>query len=100
MSAARTALLDLHDEGDAANCRHWALPVLYVRGIDPFFFGRPVATPQDHADHKLRAGLVAQWLANVRAEMSEAERAAVIQTVLADVPKALWPRVDGTFDGV
>lgn len=100
MSAARTALLDLHDAEDAANCRQWALPVLYVRGIDPFFFARPVAASTDQADHKLKVGIVAQWLSSVRDEMSEEQRADVMQSVLADVPKSLWPSVDGSFGGV
>ena len=100
MYAARTALRDLHQD-DPANSREWALPVLYVRGIEPFTFTQPPARPpQDESDQKLKARLVAQWLLSVRADLSEGERRAIMESVLAGVPQDLWPTIDGTFTGV
>jgi hypothetical protein len=100
MYAARAALRDLHQDAPA-NSREWALPVLYVRGIEPFSFTQPPARPpKDESDHKLKARLVAQWLLSVRADMPEDERRAIMQSVLAGVPKDLWPQVDGTFNDV
>jgi hypothetical protein len=100
MYAARTALRDLHQD-NPANCREWALPVLYVRGIEPFAFTQPASSAhQDDGDHKLKVRLVAQWLLSVRAEMPEAERRAIMESVLAAVPRELWPNLDGTFADV
>ena len=99
MYAARAALRDLH-QGNPANSREWALPVLYVRGIEPFTFTQPPARPpQDESDHKLKARTVAQWLLSVRADMAEGERRTIMESVLAGVPRDLWPSVDGTFTG-
>jgi hypothetical protein len=97
MYSARAALSDLH-AGDPKNCREWALPVLYVRGIEPFFFTRPApAAVFDTSDAKTKASVVAQWLVSVRDQMPEDQRRAIMQTVLAGVPASLWPNVDGTF---
>ena len=45
MVDARTAICELHDS-DSNNAREWTLPVLYVRGIEPFTFDRPPAGPE------------------------------------------------------
>ncbi|HEU0201996.1 MAG TPA: CHAT domain-containing protein [Burkholderiaceae bacterium] len=73
MFDARTALCDPHN-GDAPNAREWALPVLYVRGVDPFHFERPHAEPEDGANvFKVRARIVAEWLRDAaRAERGAA----------------------------
>lgn len=98
MYDARMAICELHGN-DARNAREWVLPVLYVRGIDPLRFERPTAVPEEAAaDYKLRARVVAEWLQTVREEeTSEARRLAVMQQVLADVPKTYWPNIDGSF---
>jgi CHAT domain len=97
MYAARAALSDLHQDGPA-NSREWALPVLYVRGIEPFTFIQPAApASKNDGDHNLKARLVAQWLLSVRADLPEDERRAIMESVLAAVPRDLWPNVDGTF---
>jgi hypothetical protein len=96
MYAARAALSDLH-EGTPESCREWALPVLYVRGVEPFVFTRPAAAAVHEEDAKLKAKLVAQWLAMSRDQMTPEARSAIMADTLSDVPKALWPTVDGTF---
>lgn len=97
MCDVRMAICDLHG-GDAQNAREWALPALYVRGIDPLHFERPEPVPEEAAaDYKQRARLVAEWLQTVHEGTSEARRLAVMQQVLADVPKTYWPNIDGSF---
>jgi hypothetical protein len=96
MHSVRSALSDLHN-GDPENCRQWALPVLYVRGIEPFVFTRAAGVKPEDDDAKLKAKLVSQWLASVRDQMSEDQRRSIMETVLDGVPMALWPTVDGTF---
>lgn len=98
MYDARMAICELHG-GDAPNVHEWALPVLYVRGIEPLQFTRPTAdAPSKADDFKLRARLVAGWLQTVREETTEALRLDVMRTVLADVPESYWPNIDGNFD--
>lgn len=97
MVEARTAICDLH-HSDAPNTREWALPVLYVRGVEPFNFERPHAEPEAEAKtYKVQTRLVAEWLQTVGQQKSEDERRAVMESVLAGVPRAFWPRVDGSF---
>lgn len=97
MYEARMAICDLHG-GDAPNAPEWTLPVLYVRGVEPLQFASSPADVHEKADDfKLRARLVAEWLQTVREETSE-RRLAVIQSVLADVPKSYWPNIDGNFE--
>ena len=97
MYAARAALRDLHND-DPDNCREWVLPVLYVRGIEPFTFTQPSArASNEEGDHKLKARVVAQWLLSVRADLPEDERRVIMESVLATVPRDLWPTEDGTF---
>ena len=98
MVHARKAICDGH-QGDARNAREWALPLLYVRGIEPLSFERPHAMPEPQANvFKARARVVAQWLKEVGLQKSEAERLEVIALSLDGVPKAFWPKTDGTFD--
>lgn len=98
MVHARKAICDGH-QGDARNAREWALPLLYVRGIDPLSFERPHAVPEPQANiHKTRARVVAQWLKDVGLQKSEAERREVMELALDGVPKAFWPTLNGTFD--
>ena len=97
MVDARTALCELHDS-DSNNAREWTLPVLYVRGVEPFTFDRPPDEPDKEANaYKAKARLVAEWLQAVGQQKDEAERRTVMESVLDDVPKSFWPRVDGTF---
>jgi hypothetical protein len=98
MYEARTAIRDLHN-GNAESRREWVLPVLYVRGVDPFSF----EPPHDHLpeatvrEYKLKAKLVAEWLKGLPEDTSEAKRKDVIQKTLADVPAEFRPKPDGTF---
>lgn len=96
---ARSFICEKHGN-DASNAREWALPVLYVRGVDPVPFQRPPAavSEDDAADYKLRARLVAGWLETVRGDTNEERRLAVMAKTLADVPKSYWPNADGKFD--
>jgi len=97
MYNARRAICDLHN-GDAPNAREWALPVLYVRGVEPFQFEQPHAEPEGEANsYKTRVQLVAEWLNTAGRNESEEKRRRVIEKVLADVPRSFWPSVDGTF---
>jgi hypothetical protein len=96
---ARAFICEKHGN-DASNAREWALPVLYVRGVDPVPFQRPPAavSEDDAADYKLRARLVAGWLETVRGDTNEERRLAVMAKTLAGVPKSYWPNADGKFD--
>ncbi len=97
MVDARTALCDLHDS-DSNNAREWTLPVLYVRGVEPFSFDRPPPGPEGETDaYRAKARLVAEWLQAVGVQKDESERRAVLEKALDDVPPAFWPNVDGTF---
>jgi CHAT domain len=95
---ARTAINDLH-HGDAANRKEWALPALYVRGVDPMRFERPPAaeTEQEQLHFVTAARTVAGWLNSVRDSMPEDQRLAVMSATLVGVPKQYWPETDGTF---
>jgi hypothetical protein len=98
MVAARTAINDLHN-GDASNAREWALPVLYVRGVDPLLFERPLGVPEAEANiFKARARIVADWLKESGLRISEFERRVVMEQALDGVPKAFWPSPNGSFD--
>ncbi|WP_028998728.1 CHAT domain-containing protein [Azohydromonas australica] len=99
MVDARTAICDLHD-GDAPNAHAWTLPVLYVRGIEPFAFERPHDLPEAMTGlYKARAQLIAEWLQTIGLQKSEAERIEILKRTLNDVPQPFWPRPDGTFAG-
>jgi hypothetical protein len=95
---ARVAINDLH-HGDAANRKEWALPALYVRGVDPMRFERPPAaeTEQDLLRFVTIARTVAGWLSSVRDSMPEDKRRAVMAATLVGVPNQYWPEIDGTF---
>jgi hypothetical protein len=102
---ARTAISDLHAAGPKSS-PEWAVPVLYVSGIEPMHFERPpnlggaAALPVSEVsagDFKLRARLVAEWLALIKETMTASQREAVMKEVLSNVPKNYWPTVDGTF---
>jgi hypothetical protein len=98
MVAARTAISDIHN-GDAPNAREWALPLLYVRGVDPMWFERPHAVSEAEANiFKARARVVADWLKQGGFGSTEVERRAVMEQVLDGVPKAYWPSPNGSFD--
>jgi hypothetical protein len=98
MYGARAAICQLHHD-DPSNSRQWALPVVYVRGIEPFHFERPHAhVPDDLArDYMLKARLVAEWLQGVRDDTSEQKRRAVMEKTLAGIPEPFWPTPDGLF---
>ena len=97
MVYARTAISELH-QSDSGNAREWTLPVLYVRGVEPFTFDRPIAGPEPEADaYRAKARLVAEWLQAVGQEKDEKDLRFVMARTLDDVPEAFWPKVDGTF---
>jgi len=98
MHAARSAISERH-AADPASSHEWSLPVLYVRGLEPFAFRRPapaVSTAQA-GDFKLRASIMAGWLSTVGSQLPEADRAAAMEDVLSEVPREFWPNLDGTF---
>jgi hypothetical protein len=98
MVAARTAISDLHN-GDAPNTREWALPLLYVRGVDPLSFERPHGVPEAEANvFKARARIVADWLKEAGLRSSEEERRVVMEQALDGVPKEFWPSPNGSFE--
>jgi len=97
MVDARTAISEQHDS-DANNAREWTLPVLYVRGIEPFTFDRPPpGSEADTAVFKAKARTVAEWLQAVGQQKDESVRQTIMASALDDVPKAFWPKVDGSF---
>jgi len=97
MVDARTAISEQHDS-DANNSREWTLPVLYVRGIEPFTFDRPPpGSEADTAVFKAKARTVAEWLQAVGQQKDESVRQTIMASALDDVPKAFWPKVDGSF---
>jgi hypothetical protein len=96
MREVRITLNKLHDE-DASNRREWALPALYVRGVDPMGFVRlaPGELATDATEHRRTASFVAKWLRTVRESMPLAARVDVMQEMLGSVPQKYWPDPDG-----
>jgi hypothetical protein len=97
MHDARVAVDKLHDN-DSANRHEWVLPALYVRGVDPMRFERaaPAEPSADTTRYLATANMVAEWLVHVRPTMPEDKRRAVMEDVLAGVPRHYWPDIDGT----
>lgn len=98
---ARDALNSLH-QSNAATQRQWALPALYVRGVDALEFRAAPkdATDEGLAEQKAALQTVLIWLRTMNdSDMSEQRRKAAMTDALtkAGVPEALWPNVDGTF---
>ncbi|MBK9442166.1 MAG: CHAT domain-containing protein [Comamonadaceae bacterium] len=82
-------------EGEDGGSHEWAVPVLYVQSIDPM---RIVHSPAALTDKQRSAvDVVVAWLKLVRATLDEAGRLQVMTTMLAEVPKAAWPDVNGEF---
>ncbi|MGH7305915.1 MAG: CHAT domain-containing protein [Candidatus Rokuibacteriota bacterium] len=97
MYDARTAICQLH-ANDAPSSREWALPVLYVRGMDaPVFERPPVESEAAAAPFKLRARTFAAWLQGPGAAMTPELRLEIMKMTLHDVPASYWPSADGTF---
>jgi len=96
MFDARSAIDALHAHNAGSN-REWALPVLYVRGLEPLSFERAAVPEPDAAEHRLRARYTAEWLRNVGEEMPVEQRSAVMQRMLSTVPARFWPTIDGQF---
>jgi CHAT domain len=99
---ARDALNSLH-QSNAASHREWALPALYVRGVDAMEFraAPPNATDAILAAQKAALQTVVVWLRTMNdSDMSEERRLKAMTEALTKegVPQALWPKVDGTFD--
>ena len=99
---ARDAINSLHS-GKSCSQREWALPALYVRGVDAMEFR---AAPDDATDELIGAqktalDTVVVWLRSVKESLSETRRYAAMAKALsqAGVPEALWPDIDGTFGG-
>ena len=99
MSAVREALVEEHDDSDPTSVREWSLPVLYVRGVAPFIFRKPIAnvSPEDAETFKKRGAIVAQWLVGPGADLPPEARQEAIAAAMHDVPRAFWPEVDGTW---
>jgi hypothetical protein len=97
MHSARTAICDRH--GAAENCKQWTLPILYVRGIDPFHFvpAHDAYTEEQVREFKFKAGIAAQSLQALPENIDQAQRSTLLTKLLGDVPKEFWPRPDGTF---
>ena len=98
MFAARAAIRDLH--GEAQNYHEWSLPVLYVRGLEPFFFERPrvpAVSPGDTSTYRAKAQVVAEWIRSVGTRYTPAEIEAIIAHALSDVPREFWPSPKGDF---
>ncbi len=99
---ARDAINALH-QGNASTRHEWALPALYVRGVDAMEFRLAADAVTDVIIGAQKAALdtVVVWLRSVRDSLSEDRRHAAMAKALtqAGVPERLWPDVDGTFDG-
>jgi hypothetical protein len=98
MSAVREALVEEHGD-DPTSAREWTLPVLYVRGVAPFCFRKPIAnvSPHEAEEYKKRAAIVAQWLVGPGASQPVEVRQGAIAAALHDLPRPFWPEVDGTW---
>lgn len=97
MYDARSAICQLHQH-DAPSAREWALPVLYVRGMDPLNFENPPADSEMVASgYRLRARTLAEWLRGPGATMTAEQRREIMKVTLHDIPPAYWPNDDGTF---
>jgi hypothetical protein len=100
---ARDAINALHP-GEAATRHEWALPALYVRGVDAMEFRLAPDAVTDVAIGAQKAALdtMVTWLRSVGDSLSEDRRRAAMAKALteAGIPEALWPDVDGTFDKV
>ncbi len=98
---ARDAINALHP-GEAATRQEWALPALYVRGVDAMEFRLAPDAVTDVAIGSQKAALetMVTWLRSVGDSLSEDRRRAAMAKALteAGVPEALWPDVDGSFD--
>jgi CHAT domain len=98
---ARDAINALH-HGAATSRHEWALPALYVRGVDAMEFRGAAPAATDTAIGAQKAALVtmADWLRSVKDSLSEDRRRTAMVAALtqAGIPPALWPDVDGTFD--
>ena len=101
MGETRIALNKAHGS-DAPSRKEWVLPVLYVRGVDPMQFDRPLVNESDELSREFTtsAALVARWLTGVRDSMPKEKRVEVMKEVLADVPRKYWPSVDGVLGTV
>ena len=98
MSAVREALVEDHG-ADPTSAREWSLPVLYVRGVAPFCFRKPIAnvSPHEAEEYKKRAAIVAQWLVGPGASQPVEVRQGAIAAALHNLPRPFWPEVDGTW---
>lgn len=98
MYYARRAISQL-DGRSAESSHEWSLPVLYLRGIDAQAFNRPIgASEAELQRYRIEAAVTAKWLRTAGQQLSEAQRRDVLESMLADVPRSLWPSADGTFD--
>lgn len=98
---ARDAINARH-KGMASSQREWALPALYVRGVDAMEFraAQDDATDDSIGAQKATLDTVVVWLRSVKDSLSAERRKEAMAKALtqAGVPEALWPNVDGTFD--
>ncbi len=99
---ARDAINALH-QGDAATRHEWALPALYVRGVDAMEFRLAPDAVTDVVIGAQKAALdtMVAWLRSVGDSLSEDRRRSAMATALtqAGVPERFWPDVDGVFSG-
>lgn len=99
---ARKAIAARHESNQRKldDIKEWAIPVMYVRGLEQFYFSR--AQDLDASlvrDYVTRSKVVADWLKTAAGGADEATRTQMIRTILADVPEAFWPRPDGSYVG-
>ena len=99
MSAVREALVEEHTEAEPTSVREWSLPVLYVRGVAPFAFRKPIenVSPGEAEEYKKKAAIVAQWLVGPGASQPEDVRRGAIAFAMAGIPRPFWPEIDGTW---
>jgi hypothetical protein len=100
--AARDAINAMH-QGAAGAQRAWALPALYVRGVRAMEFraAKDDTTDDELVARKAALEAVTDWLRAVKDSLPEERRLAAIEQALASeqVPRAFWPRLDGTYRG-
>jgi CHAT domain len=96
MFDARKAIHARHINNGNQNCHEWALPVLYVRGVDPIQFERS-SMNNIPDEYKIKLNVIAEWLRSVGEETSLEARSKVMEKVLAEIPRQYWPNTNGTF---
>ncbi len=94
MHTARVAIVGERSLGT----KEWVMPVMYVRGLEPFAFERaPDIDPAKADEFVTRSKIVADWLKTAGGNADAQSREQVIHDLLGDVPAAFRPRADGSY---